>query len=111
MGDSRGHWDGETLVVETTNFTDKTNFRGASESMRLVERFTRVDADTLLYEFTVTDPRSFAEPWTVQIPMAASQQRMYEYACHEGNYSIVNVLMAARAGEKAAEKAAKTGLR
>jgi hypothetical protein len=100
LGDSRGHWEGDTLVVETTNFTDKTNFRGASENMRLVERFTRVDANTITYEFTVNDPSSFTKPWTAQIPMKKSSEPLYEYACHEGNYAMDGMLRGARAGEK-----------
>jgi len=102
LGDSRGHWEGDTLVVVTTNFTDKTNFRGSSENMKLTERFTRVDEETLLYRFTVEDPSSFPRPWTVEIPMWRNRELMYEYACHEGNSSIVGVLSGARAEEKAA---------
>jgi hypothetical protein len=100
FGDSRGHWEGNTLVVETTNFTDKTNFRGAGENMRLVERFTRTDPDTLLYQFTIHDPQSFQRPWSAEIPMKKSEGPIFEYACHEGNYSMVNSLAAARSGEK-----------
>src|SRR5262245_24754335 len=107
LGDSRGHWEGNTLVVETTNFNDPTNFRGASENMRLVERFTRTDADTLMYEFTVNDPTTFTKPWTGQIPMTKTEGPLYEYACNEGNYSLAGVLAGARAEEKAAEEAAK----
>ena len=102
IGDSRGHWEGDTLVVVTTNFTDKTNFRGSSENMRLTERFTRVAEDTLLYRFTVEDPSSFPRPWTVEIPMWKNHELMYEYACHEGNSSLSGVLSGARAEEKAA---------
>lgn len=109
MGDSRGHWAGDTLVIETTNFTDRTNFRGASEKMQLVERFSRVDADTLLYEFTVNDPTSFTRPWTAQVSMAKSKEPIYEYACHEGNYAMTNGLAGARNLEKAVEEAAKKG--
>ena len=101
MGDSRGHWEGATLVVETTNFTDKTSFRGAGAGMHLIERFTRVDGDTLKYEFTVNDPQSFTQPWTAQIPMTKSHAAIYEYACHEGNYSMFGTLSGARAIEKA----------
>jgi len=108
-GDSRGHWEGDTLVVVTTNFTDKTNFRGSSENMRLTERFTRVSEDTLLYRFTVEDPSSFARPWTVEIPMWKNHELMYEYACHEGNSSIAGVLSGARAEEKAAAGARTPG--
>jgi hypothetical protein len=99
-GDSRGRWDGNTLVVTTTNFTDKTNFRGASERLRLVERFTRVDADTLNYEFTVEDPSTFTKPWSAAIPMTKTDGPIYEYACHEGNYGMTNLLSGARAQEK-----------
>jgi hypothetical protein len=101
FGDSRGRWEGNTLVVETTNFTDKTNFRGASENLRLTERFTRVDQDTLLYQFTVDDPRSFQKPWSGEIPMKKTAGPIFEYACHEGNYSLVNTLSTVRAEEKA----------
>jgi hypothetical protein len=102
MGDSRGHWEGNTLVVETTNFTDKTRFRGADQNMRLTERFTRVDPETIQYEFTVNDPTAFTRPWTVQIPMKRSEGPIFEYACHEGNYAMTDVLAGARAEEKAA---------
>jgi hypothetical protein len=100
FGDSRGHWESNTLVVETTNFTDKTNFRGAGDNMRLIERFTRVDPDTLLYQFTVNDPQSFERPWSAEIPMKRSEGPIFEYACHEGNYSMVNSLTAVRAEER-----------
>jgi hypothetical protein len=100
LGDSRGHWEGDTLVVETTNFTNKTNFRGASENMRLVERFTRADADTVIYEFTVNDPSSFTKPWTAQIPMKKTASPLYEYACHEGNYAMEGMLSGLRAQER-----------
>jgi hypothetical protein len=100
MGDPRGHWEGNTLVVETTNFTDKTNFRGASQNMRVMERFTRSDADTLMYEFTVDDASSFTKPWTAQIPMNKSRESIFEYACHEGNYGLEGILAGARAEEK-----------
>jgi len=100
MGDSRGHWEGDTLVVDTTNFTDKANFRGSGENMHLVERFTRTDPNTLLYEFTINDRQSFTRSWTGQIPMKRTQEPMYEYACHEGNYSMFSTLSGARALEK-----------
>jgi hypothetical protein len=100
LGDSRGHWEGDTLVVETTNFTDKTNFRGASENMGLVERFTRVDADTIIYEFTVHDLSSFTKPWTAQIPMKRTAEPILEYACHEGNYAMEGMLRGLRTEEK-----------
>jgi len=100
-GDSRGRWEGETLVVETTNFTDQTTFFGSDPNMRLVERFTRVDADTLSYEYTIDDPESFARPWTVVLPMRRSEGPVYEYACHEGNRSMTMILEIARAEQRA----------
>jgi hypothetical protein len=106
LGDSRGHWEGNTLVVETTNFTGKTRFRGASENMRLTERFTRTDPDTILYEYTVNDPATWTKPWTAQVTMAKSNSRVYEYACHEGNYAMTGILTGARAGENNSAKAA-----
>ena len=107
MGDSRGRWEGDTLVVETTNFNDEKYFRGASKGMHLVERFSRVDEDTLHYEFTVSDPASLTRPWTAQIPMTKSDEPIYEYACHEGNYGMEGTL----SGARAIEKAARTGSR
>jgi hypothetical protein len=108
MGDSRGHWEGDTLVVDTINFTDKTNFRGSGANLHLVERFTRLDADTLEYRFTVDDPRTWTRPWTVAYPMAKTQGPVYEYACHEGNYGLMDILSGARAEErKAAEEKLK----
>jgi hypothetical protein len=108
LGDSRGRWDKDTLVVETTNFTDKSSFSGSiiarggsTAAMHLVERFTRVDNDMLLYEFTVNDPATWVRPWTVQLPMTRSNEPIYEYACHEGNYSMPNMLKGARAAEQA----------
>ena len=101
-GDSRGRFEGDTLVVETTNFTDQTNFMGSGAQMRLTERFTRVAPDVLLYEFTVDDPASYARPWTAKIPMTRQDGQMYEYACHEGNYGMFGILAGARAQEKAA---------
>jgi hypothetical protein len=100
QGDPRGHWDGDTLVVDTTNFSDRTNFRGADENLHLVERFTRIDADTLMYEFTVDDPTAFTKPWSGAIPMVRSDQPIYEYACHEANYAMSGILRGARAEEK-----------
>jgi hypothetical protein len=96
-GDSRGRWEGRTLVVETTNFLRETSFRGSSANLHLVERLTRLDADTLLYEFTVSDPRTWTRPWTAAIPMKKADAPIYEYACHEGNYSLRNILSGARA--------------
>jgi len=108
MGDSRGHWEGNTLVVDTTNFTDKTHFRGSDRNLHVVERFTRTNADTILYRFTIDDPTAFTKPWTGEIAMSKAPGIIYEYACHEGNYSLSTMLAAARAEEKAeAEQAAK----
>jgi hypothetical protein len=107
LGDSRGHWEGNTLVVDTTNFSPKTDFRGSGASLHVVERFTRVDADTLQYEFTVDDPTIWTRSWTAMIPMKKSSERIFEYACHEGNHSIVGVLVGARADEQTAEGASK----
>ena len=102
MGDSRGHWEGDTLVVETSNFNDERRWRGSTTNMKLVERITRVDADTLKYEFTVTDPETWTSSWTASIPMRRTDVPMYEYACHEGNYAMPNILAGQRAEEKAA---------
>src|SRR5215471_12238552 len=107
LGDSRGHWEGDTLVVETTNFSNKNSFRGSSENMKLIERFRRADADMLIYQFTVEDPDTWARPWTVEIPVTRSQGRLFEYACHEGNYGMAGGLAGARAEEKEAEQARK----
>ena len=101
-GDSRGHWEGQTLVVETTNFTDRTNYLGSGEEMRLIERFTRTDEGTMRYEYTVDDPASFEQPWTVVLPMTRTDGPMFEFACHEGNYGLTNILSAARAEERKA---------
>ena len=106
-GDARGRWDGDTLVVESTNFSDKTSFRGSGKYMRLIERFTRVGPERLLYEYTIDDPESFTKPWSAAIPMKKTDEPMFEYACHEGNYSMVTMLEGARAADKAAEEAAK----
>ncbi len=100
QGDPRGHWDGETLVVDTTNFSDRTNVRGSDEQLHLVERFRRVDANTLLYEFTVDDPTAFTKSWSGAIPMTKSIEPIYEYACHEANYAMGGILRGARAQEK-----------
>ena len=100
MGDSVGRWEGDTLVVDTTNFTDKTRYRGSTQNLHIVERFTRVDAKTLLYRFTVEDPDTWATPWTGEYPWPATGELMYEYACHEGNYALGNILRGARLKEK-----------
>lgn len=99
LGDSRGHWEGPTLVVDTTNFSPKMDFRGSGAGLHLVERFTRVGLDTLQYEFTVDDPTIWTRSWTAMIPMKKSSEHIYEYACHEGNDSLVGILTGARAQE------------
>ena len=91
-GDSRGRWEGDTLVVESGNFTDKTRFRGSSAALHVTERFTRVDADTIRYEFTVDDPTTWVQPWSAEIPMVATEGPLYEYACHEGNHDVRHIL-------------------
>jgi hypothetical protein len=105
MGDSRGRWDGDTLVVDTINFTDRTNFRGSGQNLHLVERFTRIDADTVEYRFTLDDPTTWTKPWTVAYPIVTSDGPIYEFACHEGNYGLRGILSGARYEEKAAENA------
>jgi hypothetical protein len=106
MGDSVGHWEGDTLVVETTNFTDKTRFRGATEDMRVIERFTRVAPNALLYRFTIEDPATWTRPWTGEFTWPATDELIYEYACHENNYALENILRGARRREadEAAQK-------
>ena len=101
MGDSRGRWEENTLVVETTNFTPKAAYRGSGGHRRLVEHFTRVDADTIHYEFTVTDPTTWRRSWTAAIPMTTLGGQLFEYACHEGNYAVANMLRGARAKDAA----------
>ena len=108
MGDSRGRWEGETLVVETINFNNKAFIRGfngdLSEALHVVEHFTRVGADLIDYEFTVDDPKTWTRPWKGSLPMTRIQGPMFEYACHEGNYGLVGILAGSRAQEKAAEE-------
>ena len=102
LGNSRGHWDGETLVIETTNFHGQTAFtenQGATPGMTVVERFTRTEAGTLQYEFTVEDPATWTRPWTAMVRMISSDTPIYEYACHEGNYGMTNILSGARTQE------------
>jgi hypothetical protein len=101
-GDSVGHWEGDTLVVDTTNFSNKIDFRGADENLHVIERFTRTAADTLLYQFTVNDPTTWTKPWSAEISMPKVDGQIYEYACQEGNYGMANVLSGARASEKKA---------
>ena len=104
-GDSRGYWEGDTLVIETSGFNDPSyqrRWRGSSQNMKLVVRLTRVDADTLEYRLTVTDPETWTSPWTASVPMQRTDVPMYEYACHEGNYGLYNILAGARIEELAA---------
>jgi hypothetical protein len=108
MGDSRGHWEGSTLVVDTTNFTGKTAFRGADENLHVVERFTRIDPETIIYRFAVDDSTAFTKPWTGEVPMVAAKGPLYEYACHEGNLGMVGILAGARADDAADEAAKKS---
>jgi hypothetical protein len=105
MGDSVGHWEGDTLVIDTTNFTDKTRFRGSTENLHVIEHLTRVDDKTLLYRFTIEDPDTWDRPWTGEYTWPATNQRMFEYACHEANYALADVLRGARQQE--AQEAAK----
>jgi hypothetical protein len=100
LGDSRGWWEGKTLVVETTNFVDRRRFYGSTEGLRMVERFTRTDNDTLSYRLTVTDPNTFSRPWTLENSLRRSDDQMFEVGCHEGNYGLANILSGARAQEK-----------
>lgn len=95
-GDPRGHWEGDTLVVESSNFSGKSEFQNSSEKLHLVERFKRVGPDTLQYEFTVTDASTWEQPWTVSFPMTRAEEPVYEFACHEGNYGLKYILSAAR---------------
>lgn len=117
LGDARGHCEGNTLVVDTTNFRDEIRSNlynccgAAGANLHLVERFTRVDKDTIDYQYTVDDSTTFARPWTVAVPLWRTPGPIYEYACHEGNYAMTGMLAGARAEEKAAEEAAKTGSR
>jgi len=99
LGDSRGHWDGNTLVVDTTNFNGENSFRGSDANLHLTERFTRVSPNLIQYEFTVDDPTAFTRAWTARIPLNKTSDRVYEYACHEGNYALTDILAGARAAE------------
>lgn len=106
-GDSRGRWEGDTLVVDTTNFTGKTAFQGSSAALHVVERFTRVSADRILYRFTVDDPNTWTRPWSAELPLLAARGPLYEYACHEGNYGMPDTLRGARFAEQEAAQGAK----
>jgi hypothetical protein len=111
FGDSRGHWDGNTLVVETANFSDKTNYRGSGATLHLVERFTRSGKNSVEYRVTLDDPTTWTKPWTIELHMRTSEGDLYEYACHEGNYGLHNILEEARDADKAAAKnAGKAGV-
>jgi hypothetical protein len=107
LGDSVGHWEGDTLVIDTTNFTDKTRFRGSTENLHVVERIARIDDNTLLYRFTVEDPETWDRPWTGEMTWPATKQPLLEYACQEGNYALGDVMRGARRQE-AEEAAGKT---
>ena len=110
MGDSRGHWEVNTLVIETNNFIHERNFRGSDENLQVVERFTRVDANTIDYQFTAADPTTWTRPWSAAFPMTKTHGPVYQYACHEGNYlSMTGTLSGARVEERAAEQAKKSG--
>jgi hypothetical protein len=106
-GDARGHWEGDTLVVETTNFTGRTAFRGSTAALKVTERITRTGPDTIVYRATMEDPNTWTRPWTIEYPMTRTEDAIFEYACHEGNYGMQNILRAQRAAEKAAEAGAK----
>ena len=106
LGDARGYWKGNTLVVETTNFNDKIRHRvgtmlGGDQYARVTERFTRTGIDTIDYRITVTDPTVWTQPWTASLPMRPQQGELYEWACHEGNYGVINILGGSRAQERA----------
>ena len=107
FGDSKGHWEGDTLVVESQNFSDKTNYRGAGATLHTIERFTRLSKDAIDYRLTIDDPHTFVRPWTVALPMRTSEGALYEYACHEANRGLYDILEVARDEEKAAAEAAK----
>ena len=110
MGDARGHWDGDTLVIETTNFTDKTAFRGSSEHLTVTERIRRIGDDTILYQATMEDPHTWARPWTIEYEMHKTNDPIFEYACHEGNYGMRNTMLEQRhLEEQAKKKAVDTG--
>jgi hypothetical protein len=104
MGDSVGHWEGDTLVVDTTNFNDKTRFRGSSEDLHVIERFTRSGPKALLYRFTIDDPATWDRPWTGEFTWPATNEHIYEYACHEANYALQGILSGARLREAEAAK-------
>jgi hypothetical protein len=104
LGDSIGHWEGDTLVVDTINFSPETRFRGSSENLHVIERFQRVDPSTILYRVTIDDPTTFTKSWTMEYPFVATRGPVYEYACHEGNYAMPDILGGARKMEGAGKK-------
>ncbi len=104
LGDSIGHWEGDTLVVDTTNFTDKTLFRGSSDKLHVIERFRRADANSIVYKVTIDDPTTFSKIWTMEYPFVAAKGPIYEYACHEGNYAMTDILGGARKADGQAGK-------
>jgi hypothetical protein len=104
IGDSRGRWEGTTLVVETTNLNGRNPINGSSEQMRVTERFTRVDADTIRYQFTIDDPSTWTKPWSAELGMRKTTGPLFEHACHEGNYGLYNTLAGARRAEQEAAK-------
>jgi hypothetical protein len=108
-GTSRGRWEGDTLVVETKGFKGETSFRGSSPTLQLTERFTRSDANTLVYQFTANDPTTWVRPWTAEIPLQRTDDQIFEYACHEANYGMTNLLQGARAVERDAAATKTTG--
>jgi hypothetical protein len=108
-GDSRGRWEGDTLVVETINFRRETSLQGSTADTRLTERFTRIDADTVKYEFTVSDSNSYTQPWSAMVPLSRIPGPLFEYGCHEGNYALPNILAGARAQEREEAKAKAAG--
>jgi len=104
LGDSVGHWEGDTLVVDTTNYSPKSNFRGSHQNLHVIERFTRVSPDRIDYQITLNDPTTWVMPWTLMIPLKKTNEEIYEYACHESNEGMVGILSGARAKEKEAPK-------
>ena len=108
-GTSRGRWEGDTLIVETKGFKGETSFRGSSPNLHLIERFTRTDANTLVYQFTANDPTTWVQPWTVEIPLQRTDDQIFEYACHEANYGMTNLLQGARTVERDAAATKTTG--
>jgi hypothetical protein len=109
VGDSRGHWEGDSLVVETTNIAAEDRLIGSSTALRLVERFTRTGPDTIVYKMTADDPATWTKPWTAEVPLLQIEGPIFEYACHEGNNGLINMLQGARVQERAAADALQKG--